>query len=119
MRNTIRRTVRLKKFTPPNRLIRLYLSDYLKAIGAKADPLTVFKPLVLESREQLSEAFPRWKTEIDSLKLSERMNKVLIELPGNAILSRFPKMALQEIQKMIQLSPLDKTVAGQKLIRWE
>jgi predicted transposase YdaD len=40
----------------------------------------------------------------------------LIELLENAILSRFPKMTLKEIQKMIQLTPLDKTVAGQELI---
>jgi predicted transposase YdaD len=35
----------------------------------------------------------------------------------NAILSRFPKMTLKEIQKMIQLTPLDKTFAGQELIQ--
>ena len=61
----------IKKFTPPNRLIRLYLPDCLKAIGDKASPLTVFKPLVLESKKQLPEAVPKWKNEIDSLKLSE------------------------------------------------
>jgi len=45
------------------------------------------------------------------------MNKMLIDLLENAILSRFPKLTLKEIQKMIQLTPLDKTVAGQELIR--
>jgi len=104
-------------FKPPNRLIRLYLPDCLKAIGDKASPLTVFKPVVLEKKKLLPEAVPKWKNEIDSLKLSESTSKLLIDLLENAILSRFPTLTLKEIQKMIQLTPLDKTVAGQELIQ--
>jgi len=104
-------------FKPPNRLIRLYLPDCLKAIGDKASPLTVFKPVVLEKKKLLPEAVPKWKNEIDSLKLSENTSKLLIDLLENAILSRFPTLTLKEIQKMIQLTPLDKTVAGQELIQ--
>ncbi len=104
-------------FKPPNRLIRLYLPDCLKAIGDKASPLTVFKPIVLGKKKLLPEAVPKWKNEIDSLKLSESMNRVLIDLLENAILSRFPKLTLEEIKKMIRLTPLDKTVAGQELIQ--
>jgi len=104
-------------FKPPNRLIRCYLPDCLKAIGDKAGPLTVLKPLVLSDKEQLPEAVPKWKNEIDSLRLSESTEKLLIELLENAILSRFPKLTLEEIQKMIQLTPLEQTVAGQELIQ--
>jgi len=104
-------------FKPPNRLIRLYLPDCLKVIGDKAGPLTVLKPLVLSEKEKLPEAVPKWKNEIDSLRLSESTEKLLIELLENAILSRFPKLTLEEIQKMIQLTPLEQTVAGQELIR--
>ncbi|NJL58766.1 MAG: DUF2887 domain-containing protein [Desulfobacteraceae bacterium] len=104
-------------FLPPNRMIRLYLPDCLKAIGDKASPLTVFKPIVLKKKKLLPEAVPKWKAEIDSLNLSESMNKVLIDLLENAILSRFPKLTLEEIKKMIRLTPLDKTVAGRELIQ--
>jgi predicted transposase YdaD len=107
----------VEKFTPPNRLIRLYLADCLKTIGDKASPLTVLKPLVLSEKETLSEAVPQWKAEIDSLKLPESTHKTLIELLENAILSRFPTLTIKEIQKMIQLTPLEKTVAGKELIR--
>jgi len=107
----------VKKFTPPNRLIRLYLPKCLKAIRDKAGPLTVLKPLVLPDKERLPEAVPKWKAEIDSMKLPESTEKLLIELLENAILSRFPKLTIKEIQKMIQLTPLDKTVAGQELIQ--
>ena len=106
----------VEKFTPPNRLIRLYLADCLKTIGDRASPLTVLKPLVLSEKETLSEAVPQWKAEIDSLKLPESTHKTLIELLENAILSRFPTLTIKVIQKMIQLTPLEKTVAGQELI---
>ncbi len=105
------------KFISPNRLIRLYLPKCLKAIGDKASPLTVFKPIVLEKKKLLPEAVPKWKNEIDSLNLSESTNKLLIDLLKNAILSRFPKLTLEEIKKMIRLTPLDKTVAGKELIQ--
>ena len=105
------------KFVSPNRLIRLYLPKCLKALGNKASPLTVLKPIVLSDKEKLPQAVPKWKTEIDSMKLPESTNKVLIDLLENAILSRFPKLTLEEIKKMIQLTPLDKTVAGQELIQ--
>ena len=77
----------------------------------------MLKPLVLSEKEKLPEAVPKWKNEIDSLRLSESTEKLLIELLENAILSRFPKLTLEEIQKMIQLTPLEQTVAGQELIR--
>ena len=107
----------VKKFTPPNRLIRLYLPKCLKAIGDKTGPLTVLKPLVLPDKERLPEAVPKWKSEIDSLKLSESTEKLLIDLLENAIISRFPKMTFEEIQKMIHYTPIEKTVVGQELIQ--
>jgi len=105
------------KFVSPNRLIRLYLPKCLKAIRDKAGPLTVLKPLVLSDKEKLPEAVPQWKAEIDSLKLSESTEKLLIDLLENAIISRFPKMTFEEIQKMIHYTPIEKTVVGQELIQ--
>jgi len=61
----------VEKFTDPNHLIRLYLPDCLKAIGDKASPLTVLKPPDFSDKEKLPETVPKWKKEIDSLKLSE------------------------------------------------
>ena len=64
----------VEKFTPPNRLIRLYLPKCLKAIGDKASPLTILKPLISEDKAKLPEAVSQWKAEIESLKLSESTN---------------------------------------------
>ncbi len=105
------------EFVSPNRLIRLYLPDCLKTVQDKASPLTVLKPPVFPKKEKLPEAVPVWKSEIDSLKLPECTNKTLTELLETAILNRFPKLTGKEIEKMIQLTPLDKTVAGQELIQ--
>lgn len=106
----------ISDFAEPNRLIRLYLSDCLKSLGDKASPLTVLKPLTLKRKKQLPEAIPKWKAEIDSLNLSESMNQVVIELMESAIISRFPKITVKEIQKMLHYTPIEKTVVGQELI---
>jgi len=101
----------------PSRLIRLYLPDCLKAIGDKASPITVLKPLTFRHKKKLPQAVPKWKNEIDSLNLPESTEKLLIDLLENAIISRFPKMTFEEIQKMIHYTPIEKTVVGQELIQ--
>ena len=100
----------------PHQFFQFNLSDCLKALGNKAGPLTVLKPLILENKNQLSEFVPKWKAEIDSLNSPEEKANLLEELLEYAILQRFPQLTLKEVRKMIQLTPLDKTVAGQELI---
>ena len=105
------------EITFPNRFIQFNLSDCLKAIEDKAGVLTVLKPLVLKKKSQLSEFVPQWKSEIDSLKLPENKATFLEELLEYSILQRFPKLTLKEVQQMLQLTPLEKSVAVQQLIR--
>ncbi len=101
-------------FLPPNNLIIRYLPDCLK-FGDKAGPLTVLKPLILEKKKKLPESVPKWKAEIDSLKLSESTEKLLIELLENAIINRFPKITVKEIENMLHYTPIEKTVVGTKV----
>ncbi|QTA86407.1 DUF2887 domain-containing protein [Desulfonema magnum] len=107
--------------TPPCQLIRKNLADCFEAIGDKAGALTVLKPLTLsgkkEDQKKLQELVPRWEEEIRSLKLPEHETKELSELLIYTVLQRFPKLTLKEVQKMIQLTPLDQTVAAQELIQ--
>ncbi len=106
---------------PPCRLIRKNLADCLKTAGKKADVLTVLKPLVLsdrkKDREKLPELVPQWEEDIRSLELPQDETRELTELLLYAILQRFRKLTLKEVKKMIQLTPLDQTVAGQELIQ--
>jgi predicted transposase YdaD len=101
---------------PPNQLIRCNLVDCLKSIQDNATPLVVLKPLTLEDKADLPEAVGQWKAGIDAMALPEDRKKTLTELLEYAILQRFKEFTLEEIQKMIQLTPLEETVAGKQLI---
>jgi len=101
---------------PPNQLIRRNLADCLKDIRDNATPLVVLKPLTLEDKADLPEAVGQWKAGIDAMALPEDRKKTLTELLEYAILQRFKEFTLEEIRKMIQLTPLEETVAGKQLI---
>ncbi|MFP4584507.1 MAG: hypothetical protein ACLFN9_14150, partial [Desulfococcaceae bacterium] len=58
-----------------------------------------------------------WTAGIDAMGLSEERRKSLEELLEYAILQRFKTLTLEEIRKMIQLSPLEESVAVQELIQ--
>ncbi|MBU1487461.1 DUF2887 domain-containing protein [bacterium] len=102
---------------PLHQLIRVNLIDSLKTVEDKPGVLTILKPLVVLSKKELVAAVPKWKADIQSLKLPEDRTKTLIELLEYAIIQRFPKLSLKEVQTMLQLTPLEQTVAGQELIQ--
>ncbi|MDM8524913.1 DUF2887 domain-containing protein [Desulfococcaceae bacterium HSG8] len=102
---------------PPHRFIRLYLPDCLKKLGKKAGELTVLKPLMLPRKEHLPRAVTDWKAEIRSLELPENKIKELEDLLIYAILQRFSKLTREEVEKMIEMTPIEKTVVGQELIQ--
>ena len=83
----------------------------------KPGALTILKPLVVLSKKELLAAVPEWTADIQSLKLPKDKTKTLIELLEYAIIQRFPKLTLKEVQTMLQLTPLEQTVAGQELIQ--
>jgi predicted transposase YdaD len=102
---------------PPNRLVRCDLIECLKNVETNATPLVVLKPLVLPDDADLPTAVSQWKTGIGEMGLSESREKTLFELLEYAILQRFKTFTLEEIRKMIQLTPLEETVAGKELIQ--
>ena len=102
---------------PPHQLIRVNLIDSLKTVEDKPGALTILKPLIVLSKKELVEAVPKWTADIQSLKLPKDKTKILIELLEYAVIQRFPKLTLKEVQAMLQLTPLEQTVAGQELIQ--
>jgi len=102
---------------PSHQLIRVNLIDCLKTVEDKPGALTILKPLVVLSKKELLAAVPEWTADIQSLKLPKDKTKTLIELLEYAIIQRFPKLTLKEVQTMLQLTPLEQTVAGQELIQ--
>ncbi|MCP4110213.1 MAG: hypothetical protein GY749_32610, partial [Desulfobacteraceae bacterium] len=104
-------------FVPPNQLIRANLIDCLKKVWDKAGILTILKPFALSEKEELVKAVPQWKEDISSLKLPENKINTALELMLYAALQRFPRLTTKEIHKMLELTPLEETVASQELIR--
>lgn len=102
---------------PPNRMISITLEKSLESVGDKPGALTVLKPFGFSDRNKLPEAAAQWKKEIDSLNLPVHKTEKLTELLEYVILQCFPNLSLKEIQTMIQLTPLEETVAGQELIQ--
>ncbi|MCP4110354.1 MAG: DUF2887 domain-containing protein [Desulfobacteraceae bacterium] len=81
--------------------------------------LTVLEPLVLSHKKELPAKVSEWTAEIRSAELPENKTEYLLGLLEYAILQRFPKLTLKEIQKMIELTPLEETVAVKELIQIE
>jgi predicted transposase YdaD len=79
--------------------------------------LVVLKPLTLSNKGDLPEAVGEWKAGIDAMALPKARRKALEELLEYAILQRFQNLTLEEVRKMIQLTPLEESVAVKELIQ--
>ena len=82
-------------------LFKLHPASLFELAGIEADGEYVFESITVKSTEKRTDGFFRRRDGKGS----------------NFFLSRFPEMTRKEIEKMIQLTPLDKTVAGQELIQ--
>lgn len=99
----------------PCQLLRVNLIDCLRALEHIPAALTVLKPLVLGSTAELAAMAPQWKADLQLLDLPEAKLKVLAELLEYAIVQRFPALTEDEVNTMLQLTPLDETVAGKQI----
>jgi predicted transposase YdaD len=97
-------------------LTRAYLPECLSRISGKTSPLVVLEPLVLEDASELRERAPSWKGALRDLNLEEKDRIFWVELLEYAVIQRFPSLTMQEIRKMLQMTPLEETVAGKQLI---
>lgn len=100
---------------PPNQFIRLNLIDALNAV-TQPGILTVLKPLVFP-KDAVIDHIQEWKAEVTSLPLPEDKIQKIIELLEFAVWQKLPNLSLKEVRNMIQLTPLEETVAGKELIQ--
>lgn len=92
------------------------LSDLLKQVAQPSPVLNVLRPLVAPEAEVEQKA-AAWVAAIQadiSLQMSVRTH--LVELLTLLVVQRFSQMTRQEIEKMLNLIPLEKTRLGQELI---
>lgn len=99
----------------PCRLIRANLIDCLRKAQEHAGTLTVLMPLVLKDREELREAVPRWKANIQSLHLTESREKYLVELLMRVLAQKFTDLTEEEVMAMLNLTPLEETTVGKQI----
>ncbi|MCI0695446.1 Rpn family recombination-promoting nuclease/putative transposase [candidate division KSB1 bacterium] len=99
----------------PCQFFRVNLIDCLKALESAPGTLTVLKPLVLTSKQELVEALPQWKDDIRSLNLPEAKHKRLVELLEYAIVQRFPELTEEEVDTMLHLTPIEQTTVGKQI----
>jgi len=99
---------------PPCQLIRANLIDCLQALDGAPGTLTILKPLVLTSKEELAAAVPKWRGDIQSLNLPKAKEKTLVELLEYAIVQRFPEVT-EEVITMLHLTPIEQTTVGKQI----
>jgi predicted transposase YdaD len=99
----------------PCQFFRVNLIDCLRALESAPGTLTVLKPLVLASKEELAAAIPQWKVDIQSLNLPEAKHKSLVELLEYAIVQRFPELTEEEVNTMLHLTPIEQTTVGKQI----
>ncbi|MBF0121137.1 MAG: DUF2887 domain-containing protein [Desulfobacterales bacterium] len=101
----------------PNKIVVVNLIDCLKNIKTGFGVLTVLKPLILRTKKQLKREVYKWKADIENIDLPENKTQTLLELLEYAILQKFTTLTIKEVEKMLELTPLEKTVAGKELIQ--
>lgn len=104
-------------FVTPHQFIRSNLLECLNTTGEQAGALTVLKPLALSKKEEVFEQIGQWKKDIYALALPQEKIDTLIRLLEYILVQRFPELTRKEVENMLQLTPLEKTVIGQELIQ--
>ncbi len=98
-------------------MIRAVYAYKFDHVGENAGALSVLKPLTFSEEEKLPEAVQEWKTDLQSLELSEQKMKSLMDLLTYAILQRFPTLGRKELEIMLNLTPLEETTAVKEIIQ--
>ena len=102
---------------PPSQLIRANMIDCLARLGERAGVLTVLKPFTVTRKDEVFAHIREWDAELRSLNVSDEKLHTLQELLEYLLLQRFPDLNMKEIVAMLQLTPLEKTVAGQEVFQ--
>ncbi len=93
------------------------LSDLLSKVAKPSAALNVLQPLIVSSTTIIETKAAEWISEIQqSPELDQRIQNRLVELLVQFVVQRFSQLSRQEIDNMLQLTPLEQTRAGQELI---
>jgi predicted transposase YdaD len=93
------------------------LAELLTENSPQSPLLHVLRPLVVSEANEVRRRASQWAAEIRESKAFTAAAQVrLLDLLTTLIVQRFSNMTREEIDKMLQLTPLEQTRAGQELI---
>ncbi|MDJ0836790.1 MAG: DUF2887 domain-containing protein [Acidobacteriota bacterium] len=101
--------------TDPLILCRRYLVDCFKKLGEDAGELNVLRPIITKTREELYEHIGTWQNQIKALSLTTERLRTLMDLLIYAVTARFQNITREELVKMLQLSPIEESVAYREI----
>ncbi|MCL4868473.1 MAG: Rpn family recombination-promoting nuclease/putative transposase [Anaerolineae bacterium] len=93
------------------------LSDLLPKLTHPSPALNVLQPLIVATPDIIRGQASSWISSIQqNEQLDSQTQNRLIELLVQFVVQRFSQLSRQEIDQMLQLTPLEKTKAGQELM---
>lgn len=99
-------------------LRRGVIPDMLKRVGSGSAALNVLLPLCTDSEEALAQNGANWTQEIrDAAELDDATQVRLLKLLTQFVMQKFTTLNRKEIDKMLQLTPIEETVAGKEYIK--
>ncbi len=97
-------------------LMRHTITDLLRQVESASPVLNVLRPLIAKNRIEVEQQSARWVNEIKEAEDDKGVQKRLLDLLAEFIVQKFSRLTREEIDKMLQLTPIEQTVVGQELI---
>jgi predicted transposase YdaD len=93
-------------------LIRGNIPELLEQVNNPSPILHVLRPLIAKSENEVQQEAPIWAAEIRQMPVLEQATKErLLTLLTQFVVQKFSEASAKEIEKMLQLTPLEETRA--------
>lgn len=90
--------------------MRAYLPELLAQVERPSPILNVLRPLIAQSEAEVRQQGPNWVQEIRTMPAADQLSQEqLLELLVQFIVQKFRHLERKEIEKMLQLTPIEET----------
>ena len=97
-------------------LVHGVITELLAASPSSSPILNVLRPLLARNEAEVREQASEWTQSIYDAELSRATQEQLLSLLAQFIIQKFTRLSSKEISAMLQLTPLNETVAGRELM---
>jgi hypothetical protein len=98
-------------------LRRYVLPELLRQVPKPSPVLNVLRPLLAESEAEVVQQAPNWSQAIRQLPEDQATQERLLILLAQFMVQKFSRLSRKEITKMLKLTPIEETVAGQEWLQ--